>query len=267
MIEQESNPSWQVVEGDPQSTVILHVPHSSQTIPVDIRSGIVLNDVELQFELLKMTDSHTSTLANSAHSESATKPWMFINLLSRLVVDPERFPDDREEMAQVGMGAVYTQTHAGQRLREMSTEQRGHLVTKYFDPYAKALTELVQQRLETNGHVTIVDVHSYPANPLPYELHGDGPRPAICLGTDSFHTSPSLITKAQIAFQDMGGIGLDSPFAGTYVPMTHYGIEPKVQSIMIEIRRDLYMDEVTGQFEYQKAGPLTSSLTAFIASI
>jgi N-formylglutamate deformylase len=267
MTSKEIDSSWQVHVGDRDSTVILHVPHSSQLIPVDVRADIVLKDADLSSELLKMTDSHTSFMAHSAASTAALTPWIFTNLLSRLVIDPERFPDDREEMEQVGMGAVYTQTSDGSPLRELNQEKRSHLITQYFEPYAAAFTELVQQRVQTQGRVTIVDVHSYATKPLPYELHATGPRPAICLGTDNFHTSPGLVVQAQRTFQDLGEVGLDSPFVGTYVPLAHYGTDSRVQSIMIEIRRDLYMDETSGLLQQQKAEPLIRALKNFIVAI
>ena len=38
----------------------------------------------------------------------------------------------------------------------------------------------------------------------------------------------------------------DRPFAGTYVPLRYWHANPRVSSVMMEIHRDLYMDEEMG---------------------
>ena len=180
------------------------------------------------------------------------RPWVFVNGLSRLVVDPERFPDEREELNAVGMGAVYTRTSGGSVLRSPTVDEISGLVDRYFTPYANAFADLVDERLAAVGEVTIIDQHSYPLEPLPYELHADGPRPEVCIGTDPFHTPPSLADAAASAYSPhtpTGDVGFDSPFAGCYVPLRHYSIDTNVSAVMIEARRDLYMDESFGAVE------------------
>ncbi|MBT3150461.1 N-formylglutamate amidohydrolase [Streptomyces sp. CHD11] len=231
--------------GDPDSSVILHVPHSAREIPAGVRSGIVLDDAGLERELDHITDAHTATIAEAAAEAAAVAPWRFENRLSRLVVDPERFPDEREEMLAVGMGAVYTRTTHREALRPGGFDAEP-LIGRYFRPYARAMTEAVADRLAATGRAVIIDVHSYPSAPLPYELHGDGPRPEICLGTDSFHTPPGLLAAAREAFAPCGETGTDSPFAGTYVPLEFYGKRAEVSALMVEIRRDTYMAEPGG---------------------
>ncbi|WP_200932661.1 hypothetical protein [Aeromicrobium sp. Leaf245] len=49
--------SFQIVPGDPRSTVIIHVPHSSREIPVPVWAEIILDDDELDRELDAMTDA------------------------------------------------------------------------------------------------------------------------------------------------------------------------------------------------------------------
>jgi N-formylglutamate amidohydrolase len=41
-------------------------------------------------------------------------------------------------------------------------------------------------------------------------------------------------------------VGIDRPYAGTMVPMAFYQMDRRVTSIMIEINRSLYMDELAG---------------------
>ncbi|WP_369229733.1 N-formylglutamate amidohydrolase [Streptomyces sp. R21] len=253
--------TFELLPGADDSPVILHVPHSARTIPASVRGGILLEDDALEGELDHITDAHTAELAASAAEAAAVRPWRFVNRLSRLVIDPERFPDEREEMLSVGMGAVYTRTTHRAPLRPADFDP-GPLIERYFHPYAQAMTEAVADRLAATGRAVIVDVHSYPTARLPYELHGDGPRPPVCLGTDAFHTPPELLARAQAAFAHTGSVGLDSPFSGTYVPLEFYGKEPRVTALMVEIRRDTYMTEPGGP-----ASPGLPRLAAALAAL
>ncbi|WP_255311161.1 N-formylglutamate amidohydrolase, partial [Streptomyces viridosporus] len=138
-------PSFAFLPGDADSPVILHVPHSSREIPAAVRSGIVLDDTGLERELDHITDAHTAELAEAAARAAGLTPWRFVNRLSRLVVDPERFPDEREEMLAVGMGAVYTRTTHKEVLRPDGYDT-GPLIERYFRPYAEAMTRAVAGR-------------------------------------------------------------------------------------------------------------------------
>ncbi|MFI9341733.1 N-formylglutamate amidohydrolase [Streptomyces sp. NPDC052773] len=255
-----SRPSFDLLPGDDDSPVILHVPHSSREIPADVRAGIALDDGALERELDHIVDAHTERIAAEAAGLAQLTPWRFVNRLSRLVVDPERFPDEREEMLAVGMGAVYTRTTHREVLRPADTDPEP-LIERYFRPYARAMTDAVAARLAATGRAVIIDVHSYPSEPLPYELHGDGPRPPVCLGTDASHTPPELLAAARAAFGGEG-VGLDSPFSGTYVPLEFYGTDPRVSALMVEIRRDTYMTEPGGP-----AGPGLERLAGALAAL
>jgi N-formylglutamate deformylase len=240
-------PAFGVVAGSPESSVVLHVPHSSTRIPAGVRAGIVLDDAALATELLRMTDAHTDRIALAAAAAVTPRPWAFVNRMSRLVVDPERFPDAREEMRAVGMGAVYTRTSAGGVLRSCDDAGEQALISAWFAPYAAAMTDLVAARLAATGSSTIVDVHSFPTAALPYELHADTHRPALCIGQDRFHTTDFLAEAARRAFEPVGDSAVNEPFAGAYVPTHWYGIDRRVRAIMLELRRDTYMDEGSGE--------------------
>jgi len=227
-----------VVDGEPRSPVILHVPHSATIIPGWVRDRIVLDDAALEVELGRMTDAGTDTLAYAAASHAARRPWLLVNRLSRLVVDPERFPDQREEMRRAGMGAVYTRTSHGEALRTVDLAHEQDLLETYYHPYAQAITTLVDRRLAATDRAVILDVHSYPARRLPYELHPTRRRPTVCLGVDEQHTPGWLLTAATDAFAPVGDIAVNEPFAGTYVPLHHYEAgDTRVASLMVELRR------------------------------
>ena len=222
--------------------VILHVPHSSRNIPTDIRSKILLDDTSLNQELDEMTDSHTDLVAKSAVADLVKKPWIFENKLSRLVIDPERFPDDREVMNQVGMGAVYLKSSKGEELRSPDFDNKA-LIDQYFKPYAKAFTDLVSNLLDKHKTVFIIDVHSYRVKQHPNAVNHGQARPPICLGTDSFHTPIWLAQLAKDCFSTVGEVIENQPYAGTYVPLDFYEKDPRVLSVMLECRADQFLDE------------------------
>jgi len=234
--------NYSVSDNSHISSVVLHVPHGGTLIPQDLVKSFLLSEAELVREVELMADLRTDLIAKEAISSLFVQPSVFMNNLSRLVFDPERFDDPSEEMESVGMGVVYTKSSDQRPLRVVTSSERADLVEKYYKPYSKELSKLVSKTLRLHGQVTIVDLHSYAKDALEYELHKDLARPEICLGVDSFHTPKSLIDAASRAF---GGFEIDhnAPFAGTYVPLEHYQSEPMVHSIMIEIRKDTYQTE------------------------
>lgn len=232
--------TFDITPGAAESPVVLHVPHGSRQLTDHARERVLLDDDQLKTELDLVTDAHTDVIASRAAEAARVRPWMFTNRLSRLVVDPERFPDEREEMRAIGMAAVYFRTSQREKLREDDPEHTEELLTHHYRPYAQAMTDLVDER------PIIIDVHSYPSRPLPYELHANGNRPAICLGVDDYHTPDWLREAAMAAFAPLRDIDVNTPFSGAYVPLKHYRQSQKVAALMIEIRRDGYMFEPGG---------------------
>jgi N-formylglutamate amidohydrolase len=226
------------------SPVLIHVPHSSIAIPPNFRSDFLLNDLALDNEAGIMADTATDQLAVRAYEASANKPSLFVNQLSRLVFDPERFNDESEEMNAVGMGVLYSKTSNGLPLRNLSPERSKELIDLLFIPYSEALQALVERILNKHGKVIIIDLHSYSKEALEYELHKDLPRSDVCLGVDSFHTSAELLSLAKHLFGEEYEVSINAPFIGSYVPLKFYSKDQRVQSIMLELRKDTYWNGV-----------------------
>lgn len=87
-------PQPYIIKGRAVISVIAHVPHGGTYIPSDVRRTIVISDRELKRELILMTDSHTPELFSSILNLGGI---MMINNYSRLVIDPERFEDEKKE--------------------------------------------------------------------------------------------------------------------------------------------------------------------------
>ncbi|MDV8071138.1 N-formylglutamate amidohydrolase [Rhodococcus sp. IEGM 1366] len=230
-----------VLPGDEESPVVIHVPHSSRLIPPDIRAELMLTDENLAGELDEATDTATDEIALTALTHVRLRPTIVINHLSRLVIDPERFPDGDPAEA-FGRGAVYTRTCSGAPLRAEPYRRRAELLESFFRPYADAVTDVVENRLNSCGRAIVIDLHSYPEKPSAFEDPAAA-RPPLCIGTDPRHTPPWLTAAARGAFTSLAEIFENTPYSGTYVPLRHYGIDDRVSSVMIELRRDTYLSD------------------------
>lgn len=217
--------------------LILHIPHSSNLIPV--KGGYVGGDTELDSEILKLTDWHTEDLFASADDISIVAEF------SRLFCDPERFVNDEEEvMAKYGMGVLYETTDDGRLMRKVTPELRERIISEYYVPHHKRFKEAVCLQLEQHSKALIVDCHSFCDTPFERDLDKRPNRPDICIGTDNYHTSEELRDFTVRYFQNKGlSVGLNTPYSGTIVPLEYYGEDKRVQSIMVEINRKLYMEE------------------------
>lgn len=255
-------PGWTLIPGDPSSGVILHVPHASRHIPATERGRFLLDGSSLEAELDAITDAETDRLAAAATGRVACRPWIFRNRNSRLLIDPERFPDEQEEMLAVGMGPVYLRTTDQRELRSPDPADDERLMNRYYWPYARALEQLVEERLNDVDEVLIIDIHSYPREPLPYELHPDQARPSLCIGTDPDHTPAALIETARAAWP--GSTALNEPFSGSYTPGRFHQTDDRVRSIMLEIRRDVIEDWIKELPVSRDESPLVDLVVAVI---
>ena len=165
--------------------VVAHVPHSSTVIPADVRAEILLPEDELTAELVRLTDWYTDELFAWLSDHGVTR---FVNRLSRLVFDPERFLDEAAEPAAAhGQGVVYWHGTRGQPLREPDAGLRERRIERLYRPYHAALDAVVADLLDEFGGCTVIDCHSFPsrtaaerdrpgARPTGH-LHRHGPRP------------------------------------------------------------------------------------------
>jgi N-formylglutamate amidohydrolase len=219
--------------------LVLHIPHASSHIPASAREQFVISDNHLWREVLRLTDWYTDELFGACETNHITPK------VNRLVVDLERFEKDSEEvMARVGQGVIYSHDCDYQPIRKtLTSTERTALLDQHYYPCHKALTETVTATIDEYGHCLLVDCHSFPSAPFPYELPNDKPRPDICIGTDETHTPPELVDFATQYFKKHGlSVALNYPYQGCILPNELAG-QPSLSALMIEINRALYMEE------------------------
>jgi len=198
-----------------EGKIILHVPHSSTTIP--LTDGYVINKDAIAKEILELTDWYTDDLFQSDEDEMIKADF------SRILCDPERFTDDSQEiMAQFGMGVLYEKKDDGEVMRNVTPELRARVLKEYYQKHHAKLSNAVNRQLHLFGKALILDCHSYPSKPLNRDLDKNSDRPDFNIGTDAFHTPKHLIEISEAFFEKAGyTLGIDWPYKGSIVPLKH----------------------------------------------
>jgi len=224
-----------------KSRLLIHVPHASIAIPLKFRDQFLLDDGELRAEALTSADLWTDLLAVAAWPQAIK----LIASVSRIVIDVERYSIDlKEEMSSVGRGMIYTRTHDGRPLRSvLPTVKREALQGEFYDPHWRQL------RAVAAGCI-LVDLHTYPRDPWPAELHASGRRPEIDIGT-SDRVTPDGWRETLV--RHFSTAGYDTAENTPYRGVIDAGADA---AVMIEIRRD-----VLGR------GPGTAKWTRLVSSL
>lgn len=224
--------------------MLLHVPHAgleSFLDSSDIETGAIVR------EMTTMADLNTDWIARFASSSMDGNPYLLQSNMTRMECDVERYPDDKEEMNKVGMGVIYRLGMQGADdtlySEELPQGVIDHRLGALYKPYHRMFGSMVEEMVERFGFAVIIDVHSYAKNPLPYELHADADRPEICIGVNNDtdeNMVRDLINNDKL-HERRWSYGFNTVFRGAITPE---GMEddPQVHSVMLEFRKDTYMD-------------------------
>jgi N-formylglutamate amidohydrolase len=137
--------------------VVVHIPHSSVSIPEDYRNTIVLDDETLSREIIAMTDAFCDELF--VEEEFPVPVLLPVRLL---VCDVDRFLNDQEEScAQKGQGLMYLRGVDYKKIRDYDETLRNRILAEFYDPHHARLAAAVDHALETCNQCTILDGHSF----------------------------------------------------------------------------------------------------------
>jgi N-formylglutamate deformylase len=216
-----------------QDSFVFHIPHSKTLIPD--YTGFALDQMDAQMQLL--TDFATEEIFSINNLDKIVFPY------SRIFCDVERLPDADEPMFELGRGFFYTNSDNGAVLREDINGIKDKVYKEFYLKHHNLFEDMVQNKLDTVGFVNIVDCHSFANAPFDTDLIKDQNRPDICIGTDEFHTPKFLVDIiSQKCIEHGYSFQVNNPYSGTIVPLKFYKKNNLVNSVMIEINRDLYIE-------------------------
>lgn len=218
--------------------VVLNIPHSSTVIPEWAVKDMIIPADELDLLVDFMTDQDVDRLWEFVPAENKQ-----IATVSRLVVDTERYRNDADEaMSLKGMGLYYTHTPHGKQFRSR-TENSYRRCLDIYDKYHSSFEVKVAACLAEHGECIILDCHSF-HDEMNYTGYEPSTFPDVCIGING-----TMSENAQYiigAFQTAGyTVKVNEPFAGSLVPLKYLN-DPRVSSVMIELNRRIYHDDLFG---------------------
>lgn len=248
----------------------MSVPHAGILVPDDDKALCVRTPRELLLD----ADLYTDRLCESLHKNAAT----ITARVSRYVLDLNRAPGDvcarvcpkwRTPCAPNPRALIWRAASDGSAVlaRQMTLHEVQRRIDFIHAPYHAALAALLEKRRRAFGFARLLDVHSMPsrsgAKPANKEL------PDICPG-DLFEKSCSSSVRDLVlkSAQDHKlSTSMNKPYAGGYITR-HYGNpERQMHAIQIEIRRDLYMNELSKEFLEHKAQNIVSFLKSCTSAL
>lgn len=217
--------------------VLVNIPHAGTVVPTDIAE----NFADFQMGDLPTTDWHLDKLFDFLPDLGITT---IFSTHSRLVVDLDHTPDEKVVIDnQWNSPIVPCQTPRGEHVWKTPPDyrERKRRIEKYYHPYHRMLDGIVADMLNHFGRLYLVDAHSINAHVWRdvREVHHD-----IYLGNQNGETcAQELVNLWALLFSYQGyHTAAAGNLDGGYIA-GKYGEHPNIESLQLELRQRLYMDE------------------------
>ncbi len=237
-----------------RTPLVLSSPHSGSSYPPAIIAQMRLTPVQLRaLDDGPVDELMARACAAGATLIAATYPRAVVDLNRDAceqdpgsLADPGMLPGLRVTIkARAGLGVVPTrllnEPIYAQRLTAGELRQR---LSQAYEPYHGQLRSLMAERCQRFGAALVLDCHSMPTM-APLQR---GERPIdVALG-DRFGRSchPRLIAEAHRLLAASGlRVARNRPYAGGHITELHGRPGQGSHALQLELRRGLFMDEVT----------------------
>jgi N-formylglutamate amidohydrolase len=234
---------------------ILSIPHSGETIPSEFLPYLsgderaYKEDVDYKVnELVDIQELQKNGIA------------VLVAHVHRICVDLNR----SEDLCVLN----WKENTQGKKL--VAVEPAPEVLQKFIETYHRPYYEILRSALrdlekKKQAPVSMVDLHSMPSAPTAYHLKQNPlqqtHRPDFCVSDRKGLTSaPEFIGFFQSSLEALGYEAyLNNPYVGGYI--TEYVNQFRTNNIQIEIKRAIYMDEVSKELVKAKAETVKAHLT------
>ena len=243
-----------ILENELNSPLILSSPHSGNYYP-----DFFLNKIDVDIEIYRsIEDMFVNDLIQDLSNNDFTK---HISKLSRAVIDLNR--DKREvepdnfigklgfdampsSCVRSGIGLIPVNSPKGKLRykRKYKVEELMFLINNFYEPWHKDLRKKIDHKLKKFDNVFLIDCHSMPSKD--FINNKDLFLPDFILGDCFGKTFDIKYVKYIEDFLKEEGFSVvrNKFYSGGYITKSYFDISKNVRTLQIEIRRDLYMDEV-----------------------
>jgi len=221
--------------------VLLHIPHSSITIPKEYMDDFVLNKHSLEKYNREMADLYIDELFEFEHFDSIKFDY------SRLFCDVEKCLDEKkEELDFIDMGPIYSRTYDGKLLRDSSKLNKNLIVKDYYMKHHKEIDDYSIETFQNGEKLLVIDCHSF-SDKMANKIFGESKNPDICIGYDEEFVDLEVVEIISRNFRDYGySVEMNTTYKGSFVPnvvINNPKYRETTKSVMIELNKRIYLDE------------------------
>jgi N-formylglutamate amidohydrolase len=235
------------------SPAVFASPHSGRLYPKGFLEACTASMIDLR----RIEDAYVDRLLADVHLSGAP---VICGLVARGCIDlnraesemdPGMFEDpspswfaQRSPRVDAGLGCIPRLAFNGTSIygRKLTRREADLRLDQIYRPYHRALEALMRRAQAMFGQSWLIDCHSMPA-----ETEAAARAPDIVIG-DRFGAScsPRMADHVEALFRTRGyTTARNTPYAGGYATLAHGAPALGRHALQIEVRRRLYLDEVT----------------------
>ncbi len=235
--------------------LVLDSPHSGEYYPEDF------DHAPPRHEVRRAEDTHVARLYRSAPDYGATLiaanfPRAYIDanrsladIDLALLADPWPEPIAPSRKTALGIGLVWRQARGGAPMyaRRLGAAEVRQRIDRWYRPYHAELQAALDERYDRFGSVWHVNCHSMPGRGDVIVDDSGCERADFVLGDRDGSTCAASFTETVASIlRGLGySVAINDPYKGVEIVRLHGRPAEGRHSLQVEIKRSLYMDEVT----------------------